>query len=52
LGLAERDSGHRRVPDPPDRMTGVIKIVEMAGSMVQKGLSLSAVKWTSGKGVS
>ena len=41
LGRCERERGQSRVPDPPERMTGVIMVVEMTGSMVQKKMSLS-----------
>jgi hypothetical protein len=27
LGYIDRDNGHKRVPDPPDRMTGTIMLM-------------------------
>jgi hypothetical protein len=27
LGRSSRDIGHRRVPEPPDRMTGTIVVI-------------------------
>ena len=29
LGYMVRDNGHRRVPEPPDRMTGTIRSVDI-----------------------
>jgi hypothetical protein len=32
LGYMARDSGHRRVPEPPERMTGTIALMQTLAS--------------------
>jgi hypothetical protein len=44
LGRFDRESGQSRVPDPPERMTGVIKVVEMVSSFGQNSLGLMGAK--------